>query len=855
MAFKKTKVCTAVLTVISGALVLPGLVQAQQATETAAPSDQRIEVTGSRIKRAAAEGALPVTVVSREQLEASGQVTVADFMRTVSFASFGNFRPQSGSSAQSFSEVNLRGLGSRRTLVLVDGRRVAKSPNVGDAADINSIPMAAVERIEILTDGASAIYGSDAIGGVVNVIMRKDFEGGVLRYGQTSPSVTGGDREEMSAVFGLSGDKGRMIIGASSNSRDIVFQRDSPLGVTRGASSFSNNFFTTPGLGGFLGAVGGEPGCNAVDGGNLFYFAGGRCRYDFTGTAADEAATTNKSIFGRGDVQINENWSAYFNGSVVRNTSFGRYAPVPGVVPIRPGTAGDLVDRSPGTPGAALAADQTYFLAHRFAAGGNRDTESDAQLYDAQVGVRGAVAGWDLELGARKTISQYYEIGRGYVVQTLAQQAIEAGDYDIRNPFGADPLVLAGFTTNTGRDSLWSQREIYASATRDLFAMAGGNAALFVGIENRTEDYSDLYDSLSEGGVVLGSSGNSAGGGREVNSLAGELLLPLTKTLEATISARYEKYSDYGSDFSPKVALRFQPTSDVTLRASYGKGFSAPTLPQLTQKPQPSADSIVDRAHCLADGNAAAFCDRPAAPSFQINGLVISNPALSSEKATQYALGGVWDVTPTLSLEATYWNIKISDVISELEAQDLVNRDNGSSALPIPAGLSVTRDASGFITQVVRGSTNEGELERTGLDVSVQFQHKYATLGSFRHSLVYSHLLKASTNGVAIEGDFGAPTDRATISNGWSMGPFGINWNVNYIGKNGDDGVGFVGSYVTHDVQANWQTPIKGLKATFGVLNAGGKLPQLVSDDTRQFNFDLYDSYGKQVYGRIELAF
>ena len=840
--FKRTKVSVGVLLAIGSAVAVTSM-------PVVAQDSQRIEVTGSRIKRADVEGALPVTVVTREQLEASGQVTVADFMRTVSFASFGNFRPQSGSSAQSFSEVNLRGLGSRRTLVLVDGRRVAKSPNVGDAADINSIPMAAVERIEILTDGASAIYGSDAIGGVVNVIMRKDFDGGIIRYGQVSPNVKGGDREEMSAVLGLSGDRGRMLIGASSNSRDIIFQRDSPLGSVRGASSFSNNFFTDTGA--FIEAVGGEATCNSIDDGNLFYFASGRCRFDFSAAAADEAELKNKSVFGRGEVTINDDWSAYFNGSVVRNTTFGRYAPVPGFVLIENGTAAwNLL--SPAAQAANAGRD--VYLGHRFAAAGNRDTESDGQLYDAQFGVRGLVAGFDLDFGVRKTQSQYYEIGRGYIIETLARQAIVAGDYDPLDPYAATQATLQGFTATVGRDSLWSQRELYASATKDLFKMAGGNAALFVGLENRTEFYEDIYDSLSEGGVVLGSSGNSAGGDREVNSIAGELLLPVTKTLEATISARYEKYSDYGSDFSPKVALRFQPTSTVTLRASYGKGFSAPTLPQLTQKPSFSADSIIDEQHCLADGNTQAVCDTN--PSFQINGLVISNPELGSEKATQYALGGVWDVTPALSLEATYWNIKIDNVISNVSAQTLVNRDNGTSSLPIPAGLSVTRDpATGFITEVVRGSTNEGELQRTGLDVSAKFEHKYAALGTFRHDLEYSHLMKASTNGVSFEGDFGAPKDRATISNSWMMGPFGATWRINHIGKNGDDGVGFVGSYVTHDLQFRWATPVKGVKLTLGVLNAGGKLPQAVSDDTRQFNFNLYDQYGKQYYGRVEASF
>ena len=839
--FKRTKVSAGVLLALGGVIAVTSLpVVAQDA--------QRVEVTGSRIKRADAEGALPVTVISREQLEASGSATIAEFVRTLTFASFGNFRPQSGSSAQSFSEADLRGLGSRRTLVLVDGRRVAKAPNVGDAADLNAIPMLAVERVEVLTDGASAIYGSDAIGGVINFILRKDFEGGIIQYGETKTSVKGGDRSELSALFGVVGDKGRMLVGASSNERDIIWQRNSPLGVVRGASSFSNNFFTTSGS--FIESVGGAAGCNAIDGEKLFYFASNRCRYDFTGTAADEAQLGNKAIFGRGELQISGDWSAFMNASVTRNTSFGRYAPVPGYVLIEAGTdAWNLMSDA----AKATYAGRDVLLGHRFAAGGNRDTESDNNLYDGTIGVKGAVAGWDVEFGVRKTISQYYEIGRGYVIESLARQAIEAGDYDITNPFGADPGVLASFTATVGRDALWSQREIFASASRQLFAMGGGNAELWVGIENRTEKYADIYDSLSEGGVVLGSAGNSAGGDREVNAVAAELLLPLMKGLEATVSARYEKYSDYGSDFSPKVALRFQPSSNVTLRASYGKGFSAPTLPELTQKPAFSADSIVDRQHCLADGNSAEVCDRN--PSFQINGLVISNPELNSEKATQYALGGVWDITPSLSVEATYWNIKIDNVISNVSAQTLVNRDNGTSSIPMPAGLSVTRDENGFITQVVRGSTNEGERQRQGIDVSAAFAHKYASLGSFNHRLQYSHLIKASTNGVSFEGDFGAPKDRVTLSNNWTRGDFSLAWNINHIGKNGDDGVGFVGGYTTHDIQLGWATPVKGVKLTLGAVNAFDKLPQAVSDNTRQFNFNLYDQYGAQYYARVEAKF
>jgi iron complex outermembrane recepter protein len=841
--FKRTKVCTGVLLALGGAVLATSApVYAQDA--------QRVEITGSRIKRAAAEGSLPVTVIQREELEASGAVTIAEFIRNSTFASFGNFRPQSGSSAQGFSEVNLRGLGSRRTLVLVDGRRVAKDPQVGDAVDVASIPMAAVERVEILTDGASAVYGSDAIGGVINFILRKDFEGGVINIGETSTSIDGGDRDEASAIFGLIGDKGRMIMGASSTSRDIVYQRDYPWGIARGNSSFSNNFFTTSGS--FIEAVGGQATCDAIDGGTLFYFEGGRCRYDFTGTAADEAAVRTKSVFARGEVNINDDWTAYLNASVSRQKTFGRYAPVPGFVLIENGTdAWNLL-----SPAAQAAnAGQDVLLGHRFAAGGNRDTSTDRNLYDVGVGVQGTVAGFDVDVGLRRTVSKYYEIGRGYVIETLARQAIESGDYNILDPFGADPLVLAGFTATVGREGTWDQKEWYANATTDVFKMGPGSATLYVGLEGRTEKYSDIYDSLSEGGVVLGSAGSSAGGSRDVYAVSAELLLPITRQLEATVAARYEDYSDYGSDFSPKVSLRFQPMANLTLRASFGRGFSAPTLPQLTQKPAFSADSIVDVNHCLADGNSPATCNGTPAPSFQINGLVISNPELTSEKSKQWSLGAAWDVTANLSLVADLWNIKIEDTIVNVLAQELVNRENGTSSLPIPPGLSVTRDATGFITQVVRGATNEGTYDVQGIDLSAIFQHRYAALGAFTHKVTYSRINHWKINGDDVVGDFGEPQERATISNTWAMGPFAATWNINAIGKNGQASIGFVGTYTTHDVQVSWATPIKGTKLTFGALNVTEKFPQLVSENTRPFNFDLYDGYGRQVYGRLEVTF
>ena len=258
------------------------------------------------------------------------------------------------------------------------------------------------------------------------------------------------------------------------------------------------------------------------------------------------------------------------------------------------------------------------------------------------------------------------------------------------------------------------------------------------------------------------------------------------------------------------MSVRFQPTSNLTLRAAAGKGFSAPTLPQLTQKPAFSADDAIDLRHCIADGGSTPADCAGERPTFQINGLEISNPELTSEKSKQFSLGGIWDATAQLSLKLDYWNTKIDGVISEITAQDIINRDNGDDPRPIPAGLSITRDpVTGAIQQIVRGSTNEGVLKTSGLDASVVFgPYTPGSFGKFRHELTWSHVLKATTDGADTNGIFGSPKDRASLKNTWSMGSFDATWSINMIGKHGDASVGDVKAYVTHDVQLKYHTPI-----------------------------------------------
>jgi iron complex outermembrane receptor protein len=850
-----------VLAALGGAMVLTSMPASAQDAE-------RIEITGSRIKRAASEGALPVTVISREQLDASGATTVAEFVRSSTFATAGNFRPQSGSSAQSFSGMDLRGLGAERTLVLLDGRRLPKSPLTGDSVDMNSVPMAAVERIEILTDGASAVYGSDAIGGVVNIITRKDFNGVQFTVGATRPRNEGGDRDELSALLGLSSDKGRVIAGVSHSTREIVFTRQRPWDYVRGASTYGNNVYI-PGVG--FQALGD---CNYGAG---FYTNpnNGRCVYDFNAVNADEASLTNDSIFARGEYNVNEDWSIYLNSSVSRVKSFGRYAPVPAVdgngnVPI-------LRADNPLNPTYGTADAQDVELYHRLAALGNRDNTVDNNVYNIGAGARGTVGGFDVEFGMAYTESKSTEIGRNYSMMSLVQSAIDSGEYRVDDPYATSEDVLNAMRYTTVRDSLWRQREVYANVSRELFSMSGGAATLLLGAERRTEIYSDLYDSQSEAGNVLGASGNSAKGDRDVTSLLGEFFVPVAKNLDFSLAARYEKYSDYGSDFSPKVSARYAPTRDLTLRASFGRGFRAPSLPALHTSNAYSADSVVDYATCMEMGSGEGPLCRTV-EEVQVDAFRTANPDLKSEKSKQYSFGLVFDATEWLSLKTDYWHTKIDDAISFISAQDIVDRDVGDSSLPIPSGLGLTRDpVTGAITSVTTGYRNDGTLTASGLDLNFVTNFKFGEFGRLRNDLSISRVFDWKKNGTQEVGTQGIPKFRATLSNMWNKGPWEVSWNINLIGKNGsvrnvyDPDTGEVvvdpdtgeevvindrtGTYVTHDVQVAWSTPIKGSRLAVGMLNVTDKLPTLVDYDGRNFNFYLYDAYGRQPYVRYTQSF
>jgi len=850
-----------------------------------------VEVTGSRIKRTDAEGSVPVTVIDRQQLELSGDVSVADYLRNTTFNSFGSFRPQSGSSAQSFAEVSLRGLGGARTLILVDGRRAPIAPQVGQGQDLNSIPLAAVERIEILSDGASAIYGSDAIGGVVNIITRKDFTGVEMSIGASNPSAEGGETEEGSVIFGAAGDRGNMLAGASYSNRGIIFDRDSPFkGI--GASSFSNNFINAnvaPGtLYGFSpgGFVANPTNGSVVPGGCSapgFYTntpataSARRCLYNFNLVSAAEAEIRNSSLFARGNYEINEDWSTYLSANVSRVTSFGRYAPVPSS-PF-PGGAPFIPVGSPNHPavrfpGQGYDPNRPVFIRHRFAALGNRDTTTDANVYSFDIGFEGRIGAFDVNFGGRHIESKYLELGRNYVVGGLAQQAIASGAYNIYNPGGVPRSILDSLIATINREGVFKIEELYAQANVDLFEMGGGVAGLAFGAEYRDETYADIFDTLQSSGQIVGSAGNSAFGGRAVGAAYAEMLLPVLENLEFNLAARYDRYSDYGSDTSPKISVRFTPIDSLVLRASYGQGFRAPTLDILSQQPSFSADSVTDRQTCVAFG-LAPTC------STQINAYVIGNPDLVSENSDQWSAGLAWDATDWLNLSLDYWDTQVEGRIAGISSGQIINCLAGASSNcpaglsnlpgnvnpPVPSnGLGLARQpGSGEILYVQRGFTNLGTLEVTGADLNLRTNFDFADFGSLRNQLQISRVFDYFVDGGDnVVDEAGNPKYRANMNSEWTFGDFSFAWNLNFIdgyastafGLGDTDYPARLPSHTTHDFQASWNSPWQG-RFTVGMQNAFDREPVIDPYDPsgRGFLFSLYDQYGRVPYFRYTQTF
>ena len=835
----------------------------------------RIVTTGSRISRLDLETARPITVISRDDIERSGQPTVADVLRNTTQNSFGEYREVSGSDFAGQALVGLKGLGSTRTLVLLNGRRMPRSPVTGNQAiDLATIPLEAVERIEILSDSASAIYGSDAIGGVINVILRKDYEGAQVMGTVASPSQNGADETGGSILIGGTGAKSSFVVAAEVYNKDIIFSRDRPftatdrgdgvnIGTTEGISPFGNTLIN------FIGPWRADPNCDNVldqNGNQLFsgvYNDGADqfCTFAYADVSAETQKIKRQSLFLNADYEIAPGYTVAYTGTASRVEAFGRYAPAVGGFFID-------IDTNPNVPaawqdlaGTDLIGPFDALLGHRFVGLGPRDDTNTNFFFDNQLALNGTTGMFDWELVVGHTQYDGKEIGRNYVKDSTTVQLVSDGVY---NPF--DPLnpsneaAYAQMRHTTGRDIEADFTRMSGSVNFDAGELPSGPLGWAFGFDYFDEHFRDSYDAGREGMDVIGSAGNSRQGARSNYGLFAEALIPVTDNFELSAALRYDSYNDSaGTETSPYLAGRYRVNERVLVRASWGQGFRAANMNNLYSARSFSAEPGSDIVRCRDQGTPLDMCGQRQFDSFS-GGNAQLEPEQSESFNVGVALGfDQWNMA------LDYWNVEITEGIQIPTVQDLINLEFDGRALPV--GSSILRfpagpgETVGAIRQIDRPWLNLSQLDYSGVDMRVEYRVD-SELGEFNFGVTHSHILEAieqtspTDPAEDLAGDQDKPEFRTVFVAQWSRGDHTVTWTSRYIDGYLNSGDQSVDSNWLNDLQYSYNLT-GNTELAVGVDNLADEDPPLdpFNDTSQPFNSELYDMDGRVPYVTLRYKF
>jgi iron complex outermembrane receptor protein len=843
---------------------------------------EEVVVTGSRIQRAVSDAPSPVTVISAEDLEFSGLSNVADVLRNTTYNSFGSFRERSGTSFGQIALVDLRGLGAGRTAVLINGRRVPGNPFTGSSAvDVNSIPLSAVERIEILTDSASAVYGADAIGGVINFIMKDDYEGAEILIGQTSPEASGADEERAQFVFGASGDKGKVIASVEYYQRDAIFDADRDYSAAQvNGPSFGDTVGVS--VGGNTGFVPGFPSnpfpigdcptdtyAGVLD--NPFGIPGQGCGFGYADISAQTGAIDRISTFVDASYDVNADTTVYMESRYSRIESFGRYAPAVGFFfvdegqrlanQLTPILTGDLAAAADTDGSGVLEPGEGFFAFHRFVGHGPRDDVTDRHEFDFVIGMEGSVGGVSYDVFARKYFYSADEIGDTYVLNSVIRDLAASGAYDVVNPAAPSNAAAVGLSSaDLFRDLKTDFTQVGFSLTGSAFELPGGSVGWAIGGEVAREDYRDQYDSYREAGNVIGSAGNSASGDRQRDAFFVETSLPVIDSLEINLAARYDYFSDFGSNVASSVSVRYEPTDWMVLRASYNEGFKAPDLTNLYQSRSQSFNNVTDFIRCDAQGIEPIDC-----PTFQVENFTGGNPLLQAEEAESTNIGVVFSPVEGLRFSMDYFEVDTTDRATSLSLSRLLQL---AAIDQLPPGTAVNRGPGegdgipGAIISIDNVITNAAALNIEGYDMRLTYELDMG-FGDLYIRSEYSHLdsytFQSAPGDPSTEfmGEGGFPEDRFNTSVRFTVDNLTANYTFNYIGDHGDGELQNYSDYTTHDITVEYQTPVDGLALTLGSLNFTDEKPVLDSiggyDDG--VTGILYDLAGRRIFGSIRYTF
>lgn len=723
-----------------------------------------IIVTGTSIPTAESKTALPVQIITREEIERSNLQTAAELVNTISattsYSAFNETQGlgNTGAYAPGFAGGALRGLGYQFTVVLLNGRRIANYAFVARGGDLNAIPLSAVERVEVLKDGASAIYGADAIGGVINFILRSDYQGGEVSAQYTSPEHTGGYATSFNAWAGF-GDLVTQKFNAYANidyqqfggvqARDRSFAARNYIpeeGLDRTQSaSFPANIVTPAGLRNPTGDAGNgylNPACAPPLSSSIAEHPY-ECRWFGDGAVSIVDPSELLHIVGAFTWQFHREHQFFLNLTWAHNRFKFTVGPtaVSNLTTFRNVNHFFLPPTSAFYPhdfARAFGIDDmpldVYWRAQEL---GSRTIEPTADQWNVVAGMQGVADGWSYNGALNYSRSEIdVEYTGGFVRESLLIPILNSG---IVNPFGRNtPSVVDRMASaeidsvlRTGTSTLAS---LDFRAFKDVLSLPAGPLVTAVGLNAFQERLALFTDPVLASGDVLDTMPfPSVSGSRNVWATFAEANIPLLDTLEANVAVRYDHYSDFGGTTNPKVSVRWQPVSQVLLRASAGTGFLAPSLQGLFR---PAVYGVTleaqnDPARCSYTLS-PQDCDRRFPAQFG------GNPALQPVTSRQWSAGGVWTPTRGLSLGFDYVGILIDESINILSSAQIFSECpdgiTGRTCYLIHRGPIDPQhpELPGPIVQVDQFLTNLGKRKVSAIDVDVQYVAPKGTWGQFK---------------------------------------------------------------------------------------------------------------------------
>ncbi|MFG6413666.1 TonB-dependent receptor [Roseateles sp. DC23W] len=870
---------------LAAAAALMALTCAAQAQSTL----ERVEVTGTAIKRIEGETALPVQVITRDEIDKAGVTTAAELIARLSAGAnnltdggsigTGGFRDQMG-----FNAANLRGLGVSSTLVLLNGRRMANFASPGDSAgvDLNSIPAAAIQRVEVLLDGASSLYGSDAIGGVINFITRKDFRGVDISVlaGNTSE---GGANKRSATVAGGFGDYNRdgfnvMAVldmqktsSLNANNRKFIKDLDIPgrLPDLLSSAGFPGNLNLTSYQQESLTLIGFKAngktvvdpdsayvnpaaanGCNPANG--SLYLPDGiggvdGCTFDYMRDIELYPKSNKSSAFGRGVFNLGGGHQLFTEVSLARARTL--YSGTPNRV-----DADMDVSRVPAFAGTRLLTldpddeERVITVRTRLTEAGLRTSELVSTTNRFVLGTNGVLAGWDYEWALNHSTSKVSDRDhQGYLNEEMVLEGFANGTLNAFGPSSAAGLTLYEQAQIRGevRRATGTMDSLDFKASKAIATLAGGDMSLAFGGEFRREKQNYHQSDALKDDLILGEKSQGAdsdfGKSRKVAAAFAEVSAPLTKQLELQAAVRYERYQVSGGAASPKVGLKYVPIPELVLRASAGKGFRAPSMSDLYRPlTQGNAATLVDPVCRALNPNRPLTSCSDGWETFNY-----SNAALKPEKSRQFSIGTVFEPQRGVSVNVDYWNVEKSNLISTLGVDviladlnkygSLVNRyeDLGDDSYCDSSRLA------GDICYIDLRKENRGKQKISGLDLGVALSGLKTGIGEFGLRLNGTLTLKSEQqtgDGDPFVSNLGRFINegvvqrwRHTVSADWESGPFSATVSNSFLsGYNDQRVVGKddrkVGAYSLWNLSAAWEAT-KALTLRAGVQNVFDKAP------------------------------